>query len=1105
MHVKKLCCYILLLALVCGCSTEEKTSYEGKLFSKIPASKSNIDFINPITQTGKYNVLTYNYMLNGGGVSAGDFNNDGLVDLFFTGNQVADKLYLNKGDLEFEDISEKAGISGMKDGKATWSTGATVCDVNMDGFLDIYVCKSGPTNDEDAKRNMLFVNNGDLTFTESAKKYGVDDTGWSTQATFFDYDRDGDLDLYTMNHSFLFDFSISKARDYIDQNNLWEKISGNLYNNTGNRFVRVTERVGLVSHMFGLGVVASDLDNDGWVDLYITSDYELPDKMFKNTNARFKDVIKERTNHISYYGMGVDIGDMNNDRTLEIGVLDMTPPDQLRSKTLMASMNPGKFYGLVDHHGFAYQYMFNTLQWNHGNGHFSDVGQISNIAKTDWSWTLLMADLDNNGFKDIYITNGFLNDVMDNDFMTPFKARKVEVNNKFTDSEKLQWVKKLKSTRLPNYAYSNSGNVKLKDVSAEWGLNEMSFSNGAVYADLDNDGDLDVIVNNLGGDKAYVYENHTAGQENGNFLQIKLNGPAKNKLGLNTKITLYAGGQAQYIDHTLTRGYHSSVDPIVHFGLGRVETVDSIVVDWLDRKRNVLRNVKSNQRIEISASSAKAAKKDHSNRTQLFNRAGRKDLAFRHTENEYNDFLKEILLPHKNSQHGPGMAVGDVNGDGKDDFYIGGAKEQAGAVFISNQNGEYSQTSISVFNTDAKYEDMDAAFFDCEGDGDLDLYVVSGGNEYLENDPNLADRIYINDGKGNWSRDLMALPLFYSSGSTVCAGDFTGDGLDDIFVGGRMIPARYPFADKSYLLENKKGKLEDVTDKWAPSLRNVGMVTSAVWSDQNKDGKSDLVLAGEWMSVLIYHNDGTSLTDVTPANVKENTGWWSALSASDIDDDGDMDLIGGNLGLNYKYKASSEKPFKVYAHDFDDSGTLDVVLSYYANGDYLPVRGRECSSEQMPFIAQKFPTYKDFATATLEDVYGEALAEAYGLQATNFASMVFLNNNGSYDLVELPQETQFSCINDIIVRDFDGDGNQDLLTVGNLFVSEVETPRNDASVGAFLKGDGTGKFSYIPSSESGFFNKKDAKALALLRGGSNDLIIVANNDDDLAVFECAKR
>lgn len=1102
---------------------EEKTpnSNTAKLFSFLPAEKTGISFNNEIQQSQDINIIYYDYLFNGGGVAVADFNKDGLQDAYFTGNFVPNRLYLNKGNLQFEDITERAKVDGwyvLPDGKkrSTWSSGATIVDINNDGWLDIYVCKSGPYNNDDARRNLLFVNNGEedggLKFTERAKEYGVDDTGHSTQATFFDYDRDGDLDLYVLNHAVYFtNISMGEAFMRTEQDRAeLQKVSSHFYENQGNgKFREATAKAGLLRYGYGLGVVASDLNNDGWTDLYVSCDFSTPDYLFINQqNGTFRDEIKKRTGHVSYYGMGCDIADINNDTYPEISVVDMTAEDRYRSKTLMPSMDSRLFWSLINDHNLHYQYMFNTFQLNNGNGTFSEIAQLAGLHKSDWSWANLMADFDNDGYKDILITNGFKQDTKDNDFLNQIRQRKQALGvKKIPKEEVMDWIVKMQSHKTKNFIYKNNGDLTFSKKVNEWGLDKASFSNGAVYVDLDNDGDLDLLVNNID-EPAFVIQNNAVEQQKGNYLKVKLEGSKGNELGFNAKVKVTVNGEQQYIEQTLTRGYQSSCDEVLHFGIGKAEKVTGVEVIWSNGKQQSLSDIAANQTLTLKQSDANETPSIPKIRTRFTDLTAQANIDFKHNENEFNDFAKEILLPQKQSTNGPFIGVGDVNGDGMEDCMIGGAKGQAAALYLQKSDGTFSKTKGMAWEADKGCEDMGIAFFDADADSDLDIYIVSGGGgEFKVGDANLQDRLYLNDGKGGFSKAKDALPQMLVSGQAIAVQDFDDDGDEDIFIGGRAVPGKYPFAERSFLLQNDGGKFTDVTEENAPELVNIGMVNDALWSDFNGDGLKDLIVVGEWMPLQFFENKGGRLTNASAEmGLKHTEGWWFSIAEGDFNKDGRMDYAFGNLGLNSKFKASEYKPFEVFADDFDGTGTTDIVLATNYGGNRFPVRGRECTSEQMPFVAEKFPTFQEFASADMAAIYGEEkLQNALHLTAKELRSVVALSNaSGGFDLKPLPNFAQIAPNKAILVRDIDQDGNLDLLLAGNMYDTEVETMRYDAGIGTVLMGDGTGNFDFMPVNLSGFYadgNVKDMVGIEL--SSSKWGVLVAENNGKVRLF--AKR
>lgn len=1103
-----ICLLAFTIVLSCGETTSDGTSSnvgttsKGPLFTLLDAKQTGIDFVNVNKQDVNRNIFSYHYYFNGGGVAVADFDNDGLQDLFFTANMGSDKLYHNKGDMKFEDITLKAGVNGFGHGiKNSWSTGVTVADVNNDGYLDIYICKSGLFPKPIGLKNLLYINNKNLTFTESGSKYGIDDEGHSTQAVFFDYDQDRDLDLYVLNHSVRFAENIYSLESMMDKPGFQEQHSGNFYKNDGGKFTKVTKEAGLMKYGFGLGVVASDINQDGWVDLYVANDFSRPDAMYINQkNGTFKDEIESRTGHISYYSMGCDIADINNDGQVDIHVVDMAPADNLRSKTLMPSMDINLFWDLHDKYGHQYQYMFNALQLNQGEGKFSEVAKLSGVHKTDWSWATLLADYDNDGYKDLFVSNGYKRNAMDNDFSKEFAAMKVKYQNNPPNNIKQQWLNKPPSYKLKNQIYKNKGNLKFQAMTEDWGMDIKSFSNGAAYADLDADGDLDLIVNNID-DPAFVYRNNGNGN---NYLRVKLTAGERYLPSFcwNAKVKIYTKDGIQYQELSPTRGFQSVVDHTLHFGLGKLDQVARIEVTWPDGITQFVENVKANQVLNIDKTQAQRIPFNGDNAVPTF--AQTTDLIqplFVHQENEHDDFIDELLLPHKNSQFGPFVTKGDVNGDGLDDFFVGGASAQSGQLYLQNANGKFKVKNNPVFTKDKKCEDMDSAFLDVDQDGDLDLYVVSGGNEFSANDPVYQDRLYMNNGKGVFTKKNISVPN--SSGSCVVTGDFNKDGKADLFVGGRMVPKSYPMPSKSFMLFSDGGNL--VENKMTAPLEGLGIVTSAAASDIDKDGDLDLVVAGEWEPIRCLINNGDNFTIQAQAELDNKKGWWSALTPADIDQDGDIDFIAGNLGLNYKYKATESEPFHIYLNDFDKSGTKDIVLGYYNAGVCYPLRGRECSSQQMPFIKDKFPTYHDFGSADLKQVYGAALEDAYHREANYFSNAILRNENGTFKVEALPNESQISNINTAVVEDFDQDGKPEILVAGNLFASEVETPRNDAGIGLLIDIDNQNNLVAEPKSKSGVYLPDDVKDIELIKDANgNNILIIANNNKALSLLKQTK-
>ena len=1053
-------------------------------FELLPSTQTGIDFNNQINETKTFNHFLFSQIYLGSGVAIGDINNDGLADVFFGGNQVSDRLYLNKGDFKFEDITMSSKIAK----NSGWTWGVTMVDINADGFLDIYVSRNGVSEKKEDRRNQLYINNGDLTFTESAIQYGLGDLGFSTQAVFFDMDNDGDLDMYQVNQladkKLLLINKIPK-----DQ---FKYFKDNLYRNDNGKFVEVSQEVGISRNVaYGLSVNASDFNNDGWMDLYVANDYSEPDFLYYNNgDGTFKDVTLEKLKHITQLSMGSDTGDINNDGHIDLITTDMTPEDHYRSKTNMASMSTERFNELVAA-GAHYQYMANALQINTGMGHFSDIANMAGVAYTDWSWANLMMDADNDGLKDILISNGIKKDVDNNDFKN--KLKNLDANTTFEDL--FEYSKNAPSQKISNYAFKNQNGLKFQKVTKDWGLDVPSFSNGMAYADLDNDGDLDLVVNNID-DKAFVYKNKATG----NFLKIKLKGSGKNKFGIGAKTYIYYKDQKQLVENILTRGYFSSVEPVVFFGLGYEKNIDKVEVIWTDGKVSTYTNLEANQVLIADYKDAKAPKNNVASHQPILSKVASKGIDFIHQENEFNDFKEEILLPHKQSENGPFLSVSDVNNDGLEDVFIGGAIGQSGVLYFQSKNKTFTKAQTQPWEAENLSEDLGSLFFDADLDGDLDLYIASGGSEYKEGNVLLQDRLYLNDGQGNFTITKDALPNIYTSTQCVKASDVDNDGDLDVFVGTRLVPGQYTYPATSYLLINNNGIFTKAPQHQVPDFEKIGMVTDAVFSDIDQDEDKDLIIVGEWMTIKVLQNNNGNFQDVSKnyGMDKSTRGIWWSITASDIDNDGDDDYIIGNLGKNNKFKASNEHPFKVYANDFDNNGTNDVVLAKFYKDDYVPVRGRECTSQQMPYVAEKFEDYHSFASSKLIDILpDDKVDDAIVYEIENFESIILINDNKKLIKKSLPLEVQVSPIKSTLVDDFNKDGIKDILVVGNHYGVEVETTRYDAGYGALLVGDGNNNFSFVPPNHSGFYVPYDSRNMSFV--GEN--ILVTSNDDKPIFFK----
>ncbi|MDZ7607744.1 MAG: VCBS repeat-containing protein [Cyclobacteriaceae bacterium] len=1077
----------------------------GKLFTRLDGSLTNIHFNNVLTDTREASILIYSNFYGGGGVGIGDINNDGLQDVFFAGNQVDDKLYLNKGNMVFEDISEKAGIE--KNGGA-WSSGVLFGDVNGDGLLDIYVTRELYDDQPALRRNKLYINKGNNKFVESAATFGLDSDQRTRHAVFFDYDLDGDLDIFLLNQP-------PNPGDYshfAGTELLLEEYSPRLMENQGNTFVDVTKKAGLLVPCFPNSATASDLNNDGLTDLWIANDYWVRDFIYiNNGDGTFSDKTFDQTRHISFSSMGIDAGDINNDGWLDVFVLDMVAEDNFRRKSNMSGMPRRAFTRVLKEKGH-YQYMFNMLHLNNGNGTFSDIAHLAGVDATDWSWSVLLADFDNDSWKDVYIANGLRRDIRDNDASKAFPKYLDEAIQEFSrknpnagevdlwDVADFDYAMNISpSVKLQNYAYRNNGNFTFDPVSEDWGLKDLSFSNGCAYADLDNDGDLDLVVNNIN-DEAFIYRNNAELVTESHFLRIIPVADVPGKTVLNTKVWIETGNQFQYHEITSVRGMYSTSEYVAHFGLGPHEKVDRIKLQWPDGKVNILSNQKADQIIELKYSDAKAPVPENAAKTpQLFKNVTEKvGLVIRHSENAFEDFDKQMMLPHKLSDRGPALALGDVNGDGIDDIFMGGSAGNEGRLFSQGADGIFSLLPSPDLKNDKKSEDVDALFFDAENDGDLDLYVVSGGNEYRSGSLEYQDRLYLNDGKGNFTKSIEALPKNTESGSRVIANDFDKDGDLDLFVAGRHVPWEYPKPASSVLLRNDGGKFTDVTKELAPDLKNVGMVHDAVWTDYDGDGFMDIALAGEWMPFTILRYDGKKFKNVSnDLGLRNTSGWWFSVEAADMDEDGDQDFILGNLGLNYEYKASEDRPFQVFYDDFDNNGNGDIVLAYYEGDKLYPVRERLRSVEQVPLLQEKISTFNEFAKADVYDIYGrDNLSKALHYEAKTFTSVYAENlGGGKFQFHQLPVEAQFSSINEIIADDFNGDGILDVLVAGNLFGTEYETVRADAGIGLVMLGDGKGGFTTLSSNESGVSLPFAVQKFSWIKHQNQRLIVVGCNND----------
>lgn len=1104
---------LMILLFLSGC-TDNSNNHEfvraattvqtgaSTLYTLVDPDSSGLFFINEVQENETLNILTYEYLYNGSGVAIGDVNADGLPDVFMGGNFFGGRLFLNQGNLNFEQISERAGvfINGF-------STGVSMVDINNDGYDDIYICRSVALQPE-LRTNVLLVNNQDNTFTNRAEEYGLADPGFSHHASFFDYDLDGDLDLYLLNHRIDFKdaLTITKYQNEAlkakrEQGNYFQYVSDRLYQNNGNgTFSDVTKKAGLLNRAFSLSATVSDINNDGWPDVFVANDYMDKDHLYiNNGNGTFTDRMDEMFQHTSRNSMGSDIADINNDGLMDLISLDMMPENNLRQKQLMGPLNYD-LYHLAVNHGLSHQVMRNTLQLNRGNGTFSEIGQLAGISHTDWSWGPLFMDFDNDGYKDLFIANGLNRDMTDMDYLKYSSNEAVA-----SGATPFQLVQLMPSNPISNYFYQNQGNLKFEHLQNST-PSDPSFSNGAVYADLDLDGDLDLVVNNFNSE-TFLYRNETSKSENSkNYLQIKLAGPVGNPKGLGTRVTLITstGKQAQELNPY--RGFLSSSEPLLHFGLGRSEIVEELIVEWPGGMRQVLKALTPNQQLilKYSEASQPPAKREKPKNQPYLKPTTVKGLSnYRHQEDDFIDFKREPLLEHQLSAKGPFLTQDDVDGDGLEDFYVGGATGFSPQLWIQNTEGNYSIKTVADFEKDAAFEDGQAVLIDIDQDGDKDLYVTSCGYSFPVNALQYQDRLYLNDGAGGFSRSKNLLPVNFKNGHVVAPVDLDQDGDLDLFIGGNTKPGAYPISEQSQLLINENGVFEDQSHL-LPNEGDLGMINDAIWVDINSDGRKELIVAGEWMPITIYSNDDNRLQPMEISGMNFSSGWWNKVIATDIDQDGDMDLIAGNRGTNSFYRATQEKPAYLYAKDFDGNGKVDAFPFYhFADGKLHPKHTLDEMSIQYPGIRKKFGRYASFSEAGLNDIFSsDELQGAKEFVAHTFASSVFINDgNGNFTQEPLPVETQFSEVHGILSLDVNSDGYPDVLITGNNYATDVQMGRSDASYGLVLLNDGKGKFKSLSPEESGFVINGNARGVYLIEGSKKQLIISMVNDGELKVHQ----
>jgi hypothetical protein len=1081
---------ILAVSLLLLWSCQQK---EDKLFKLLDPGYTGVNFQNTIVEDRDYNILNIYYLYNGGGVSVGDFNNDGLSDLFFTGNMVENKLYLNKGEMKFEDVTEVAGVGAL--GK--WSYGSSAVDINGDGLLDIYVCSSISANPEE-RRNLFFINqglneDGIPVFKDEAEAYGLDIDNHSTHAAFFDYDLDGDLDVIVLSNSKIEGIpSVYKPK----VNDGSSPITDQLFRNNGDgTFTEVSTEAGITSEGFALGVATADINQDGTTDIYVGNDFITNDLLYLNRGGRFEEQIDSAIKHQSRFSMGNDAADINNDGHLDIMTLDMLPETNLRKKTVMI---PNGYIVYVNDYKFGYthQYVRNMLQLNNGNMKFSEIGQLAGVHQTEWSWSPLFADFDNDGYKDLVVTNGYPKDITDLDFIN-FRME----TSGFVSTEDL--LEKIPSVKIPNYAFRNNGDLTFTDLSEQWGFTQPSFSNGAAFADLDNDGDLDYIVNNIN-DPAFIYENTAAdnAEDRNHYLRVKLKGPKQNPAAFGAKITIsYDGGKKQYHEQNVYRGYVSTVEDVAHFGLGKAESVDKITVVWPGNRITALEDVATDQVLALDYADAREMPAEPASTPAglLSNVTEALSISYQHQEFDYIDYNMQNGLPHKFSQYGPSISVGDVNGDGLDDFFVGGSKGYRGSIFLQQADGSFEKSTGGP-DPEKLEEDMGALLFDADNDGDNDLYVVSGSFEHQAGSEYFRDRLYRNDGAGNFTLDPKALPDLRTSGSCVRGADFDGDGDIDLFVGGRVSVGSYPLTPDSYLLRNEGGTFTDATQDICPALSKIGMVTDALWSDYDNDGDADLIVVGEFMPVTVWNNQDGKLSRIAETGL-EKSGFWNSIVSADFDQDGDPDYVLGNLGTNNFYCATPETPVTLTAKDFDNNGDVDAIMSCYFKAEDgsmqpFPILAWQQLSKMSPIFRKRFESYQEYGRTTIDQLLTEEEQEGALELQMDYLHTSYAENlgDGQFKIHPLPLPAQVAPVNGITVADINNDGELDILLVGNDYGNEVNMGQYDALIGLALLGDGTGRFKPLSVKESGFLVDGDAKAMARLTTATGQEVFIASQN-----------
>ncbi|MEA5425731.1 VCBS repeat-containing protein [Arcicella lustrica] len=1082
--------YSLLLQMLFGLITISVNAQ----FRLVPSTESGVTFVNQLTETEKHNVLAYEYFYNGGGVAVGDLNNDGLLDLYFTGNMVQDHIYQNLGSLKFKNVTLQAGISKG----SGWKTGVTLVDINQDGWLDIYVCYSGD-GDANSRRNKLYINQKNFTFQEKAAAYGLDSPTNSTQAAFFDYDKDGDLDCFLLNHSIKdykrFDASVLKAqRD--------ETAGDRLLKNENGKFVDVSAQAHIKGNPlgFGLGIAIADINLDGWPDIYVSNDYIEQDYMYiNNGDGTFTDKLEQSVGHLSQFSMGNEVVDMNNDGLPDIFTLDMLPEDNRRQKLLYGPENYENYKSMI-RNGFYHQIMRNMLQLNNGDGTFSEIAQLGGISNTDWSWSPLVADFDNDGFKDLFVTNGYLRDYTNMDFMK-FYADKELKAAQGNPTAMMDILKEMPSTATQNYIFRNNGKLQFENKTKDWHCDQLLLSNGAVYADLDNDGDLEIITSNVN-KEATIYQNEITSSQH--YLKVEFSDMAKSS-NYGAKVWVYHQGKMQYREYYPTRGFQSCMLMPLHFGVGEHTLIDSVKVVFANQTSQLFKSLKANQVLSVSPEKSTKAILPKAT-ASLFVAVKNDTIPYGNVEDDYNDFKRQLLLPNMLSYVGPKVVKGDVNGDGLEDIYIGGSKGQSGAIVLQQADGSWLGTEQTSIESDIMCTDTDALFLDVDKDGDLDLYVVSGGYAYLPDDLLLQDRLYLNDGKGHFTKkedNLITGDL--NSDACVVALDFDHNGDVDLFIGGRGVPGAYPLAVTSRLLQNYgKGFFTDVTKTIAPAFDKLGMVTTAKSLDINKDGWDDLIIAGDWQAITVWiNNKGTFVQDVSAIVGEELKGWWNTMELADLDNDGDLDVIMGNYGLNNQLKPSDKEPVSLVYGDFDQNEAIDPFLCYYVQGKAYPLVSRDEALNQVFALRRKFTNYASYAEAELKDMLSpEQLKLADTLTANTFQSVVLENKgNGTFQPIALPIEAQFAPVYAINLIDVNKDGFDDLILAGNQFHSRIKIGKMDANYGMLFINKRNCQFEYLPQYQAGFQVKGEVRDILTTKNKNGQQVHFFRNNDTVSSYQ----